>query len=737
MSVLAALIFGGFLFILKTPTIQAANPGIISFQGKVVNPDGTNVTNGSYNFDFVMYDDASLGTPSDGVHDKWHELTKSVTVTNGVFQTNLGSATALPDFNANPSLYLAIRFNADAAGYMTPRVQMASVAYALNADKVGGIAASGLVQLNATQSGNINLTAGNISTSGTIGNSGTTTFTGGIATFSGNVSLGSVGTSTAASTVNIANTTDGTGTQTISIGSTAKAANILTLQAGGALSSLVLQTGSSGGIDIGANNVANKTINIGSVGATAQSSTVHIADSSGAAQTVTIGSGNSTSATTIQGGSGNINLSPSAGNDVVFAEGAGSNLQISASAAPTVDQLTISNAGQGVVTSNVDGLSVNFVGGAAAVEAAGTRVDLTPGGTSGGVWSGLRIVANGTGPVSGVTEYGVKIEGPTSQGAGTETGMYIGSGWDTGLDVQSGGLNLAGYTSGGSPSDPATPAADNLRVYSKKVSGRMLLKIKGPSGVDNPLQPALFGNNIILFTPTSGTTATGGFGTLWAKGSSTGTASTPTPSSTAPAMTNQMHRFRHQNVVTTTNQIMGLQVSGADGNQFWRGNAAGLGGFFFNARFIVEAYPAATVRIFAGLTSNATSTAVGTNIVTADAVVGDVAGLWHDTTDASTTFNFLTRNNTTSTKAAITLSNAIAAGNSYDFFMFCAPNDSTIYYRLDDMVNGVTYEGNTATTVPRNTIFMGPTVEISNGTANTAAGGTAIGINRIYVESDH
>ncbi len=164
--VLALLLAMGF-GLLHHSLAHATGPALISFQGKVVNADGTNVTNGSYNFDFVMYDDATLGTPSDGVRDKWHELTKSVTVTNGVFQTNLGSATALPDFNANPSLYLAVRFNADAAGYMSPRVQMASVPYALNADKVGGILASGLVQLGATQTGNINIGSGTI-TSGLI-----------------------------------------------------------------------------------------------------------------------------------------------------------------------------------------------------------------------------------------------------------------------------------------------------------------------------------------------------------------------------------------------------------------------------------------------------------------------------------------------------------------------------------------------------------------------------------------
>lgn len=145
-TLLFGLVLLGLFWNTAKPT-YAAGPNLINFQGKVVNADGTNVTNGAYNFDFVLYDDPSLGSPSDGVHDKWHELTKSVTVTNGVFQTNLGSVTTLPDFNANPALYLAIRFNADAAGYMSPRVQLTSVPYALNADNLGGLTSSNFVKL--------------------------------------------------------------------------------------------------------------------------------------------------------------------------------------------------------------------------------------------------------------------------------------------------------------------------------------------------------------------------------------------------------------------------------------------------------------------------------------------------------------------------------------------------------------------------------------------------------------
>jgi hypothetical protein len=195
-----------------------------------------------------------------------------------------------------------------------------------------------------------------------------------------------------------------------------------------------------------------------------------------------------------------------------------------------------------------------------------------------------------------------------------------------------------------------------------------------------------------------------------------------------------MRRTRYANVVTTTNQTLGIKAAAADTMNYWRGNAAGLGGFFYAARFIVELYPASTVRIFAGLTAS-----TATYVVASDTVLNNTCGLWHDTTDPSSganSFNFVTRNGTTTTKQSIALSNAIAAGNSYDFYMFCAQNGSEIFFRLDDIVNGVTYSGSSTTTLPVNTTFMAPQCAMSNGTANVTVTTSAIGVAGVYTEAD-
>lgn len=282
--------------------------------------------------------------------------------------------------------------------------------------------------------------------------------------------------------------------------------------------------------------------------------------------------------------------------------------------------------------------------------------------------------------------------------------------------------------------EPGTPASGTLYQYAKSIAGRMLPRIKGPSGLDTAMQTAIFQNRVLMYVPSTGTTGTGsgtGLGPVWTSG---GTVSHPTPATTAPAISNQMRRTRYANVVTTTNQTLGIKAAAADTLNYWRGNAAGLGGFFYAARFIIELYPASTVRIFAGLTASS-----GTYVVASDTVLNNTCGLWHDTTDPSTgagAFNFVTRDTTTTTKQQITLSNAIAAGNSYDFFMFCPPNGNTIYWRLDDIVNNVTYEGSTSTTLPQNTAFMGPQCAMSNGTANTTVTTVAIGVAGVYTEAD-
>ena len=275
---------------------------------------------------------------------------------------------------------------------------------------------------------------------------------------------------------------------------------------------------------------------------------------------------------------------------------------------------------------------------------------------------------------------------------------------------------------------PSAASTDTLRLYARKVGGRVLPKWTGPSGVDVAMQPALIGQAIGWYAPNTGTTVGLNTGLSWTSG---GTVSHPTPASTSKVT--QQRYTRWANVATTQNQQLGIIQSAASSNSFWRGNASGLGGWFFFARFGVALWPAATVRMFVGLTSLTTS------MVATDTPTFDGIGIWHDTTDAASVLSLITSDGTTRNKAAISLAgNNLAAGQWYDFYCYAKPNDSLIYYRLDDFTAGTTLaDSSTSTNIPRSTIFMGPQAAMSNGTANTTVTTTAFGLARLYCESDN
>ena len=150
----------------------AANPTTINFQGKVVNANGTNVTDGTYSFVFRIYNTATP-TPTTACGSDaaclFEETQGTVSVTSGTFQVELGSSCAGGlvasntctksvagglNFNTNNALYLTLQFNGDVSGthggFMWPVIHLTSVPYAFYADNagaLGGLASSAFAQL--------------------------------------------------------------------------------------------------------------------------------------------------------------------------------------------------------------------------------------------------------------------------------------------------------------------------------------------------------------------------------------------------------------------------------------------------------------------------------------------------------------------------------------------------------------------------------------------------------------
>jgi len=241
----------------------------------------------------------------------------------------------------------------------------------------------------------------------------------------------------------------------------------------------------------------------------------------------------------------------------------------------------------------------------------------------------------------------------------------------------------------------------------------------------------LWKNQPMLYLPDTGTSLNGGgFGpTNWTNSGAPTVVSHPQPASTD--FVTQHRRTRITSGATTTNQELGIHLPNNDQLCFWRGNAANLGGFYVDVKFKVQAIPATSVRLFCGLSS------LNTAVCVTDTPGGSAIGLWCDTGDAGN----LTLLRSDGTREKITLlrnggnvTETLATGKAYRFKLWALPNGNQIGYQLLNLTNNslIAHGMNTSGHTPGTATFMAPQVGLSNGTANTTGGDTALDILSLY-----
>ena len=129
-----------------TALTEAGVPRIINYQGKFTNQDDTPLA-GNYLVTFRFYDVASEGKAA------WEE-SHILTINNGIFNVLLGSLKPL-DIDFNKDMWLGIEVSSD--GEMTPRIKLASSAYAINAQTIDTLDSSQLMRndIDAVLSGSL------------------------------------------------------------------------------------------------------------------------------------------------------------------------------------------------------------------------------------------------------------------------------------------------------------------------------------------------------------------------------------------------------------------------------------------------------------------------------------------------------------------------------------------------------------------------------------------------------
>lgn len=267
--------------------------------------------------------------------------------------------------------------------------------------------------------------------------------------------------------------------------------------------------------------------------------------------------------------------------------------------------------------------------------------------------------------------------------------------------------------------EPSTPAAGLMRYYSKSIAGRLMPKFMGPSGLDSALQPALFSNGIQVYLPGT-TTAVNVIGgpALTAVGtiSHPGLAVTNLVTQTSRWITTS---------AATANSASEARIAVA---RVWRGNAAGLGGFFHRSRFSIES-TTPLQRAFIGFTGVTTAIAT-TQVISA---LTTCIGIGFD---SSETTLYIYHNDAAGTATKINLganfpSNSVST--MFDLTLFCPPNESFINYEVKNLNTGAVATGTITTDLPLNTTFLAYHAYMNNG--GTAAA-VILGQARIYTETD-
>jgi hypothetical protein len=288
------------------------------------------------------------------------------------------------------------------------------------------------------------------------------------------------------------------------------------------------------------------------------------------------------------------------------------------------------------------------------------------------------------------------------------------------VEVDGGNLKLVSTT------DPAAPAG-GITLYSKLIAGRHLPKMIGPIGIDTVMQVGLHGNSVFMFGPASGTAAPVAFG-----GSVTTSVTMSMQQTVASSnswLATQRKRWASN---TTAGSVTGCRTAYV---QWFRGNAAGFGGFFFRAQF------GQTVNIngaqcFVGLC--ASTGILGTTAGAVGALI-NMIGVGYDTTDASTGNWQLFRNDGTGTATKVDLGATNAARGTthgYDLIIFCPPGAaSEMFVRIVNLHTGaVVLDTSYTTDIPAVNTGLAFKAEISNGAVASAVN---IELAKVYIESDY
>lgn len=278
-------------------------------------------------------------------------------------------------------------------------------------------------------------------------------------------------------------------------------------------------------------------------------------------------------------------------------------------------------------------------------------------------------------------------------------------------------------------SDPSTPPANTLTIFTRNIANRMMTAQIGPSGLSTSLQPLLARNKVGYWAPPgNGTTVPGVFG-LTAL-SSTGTATTRTVATTSLAT--RMRRLGYPSSATA-GTFAGARLTVA---QFSCGSGSPDGSGFMMIQRWVESDPAPVSgkRAFHGMLA---STSALTNVE--PSTLTNVIGICQLSTDA-TQWYWLGAGSSAQTPVAVGTSVGAPGGNSttaWELAIFAPNGDANTYHlQLSNLTTGAiatrTMTG-AAAVIPQSTTLLAWNAWATN---NATAAAVGIDLCSLYFETD-
>ena len=219
------------------------------------------------------------------------------------------------------------------------------------------------------------------------------------------------------------------------------------------------------------------------------------------------------------------------------------------------------------------------------------------------------------------------------------------------------------------------------------------------------------------------------FGSKWAMWSANGNGAgvstwtlanseSGTPTTRNVASTSLFTSMRRIGYVTAAS---GSSVAGTRHNnqQFWRGNAAGLGGFIACFRFGFSTANTGNKQAFIGLRASSAAISGNTN----PSSLTNIIGFGIDATQ--TTLRWMVNDGSgtaTATNLGANFPSNTTNADMYDARIFATPNGGTVYYWIKNLSTGNITSGSSSSDLPSTTTFLCPVLWIGNGADATAVG---------------